>query len=477
MAEFAKSHGDVERLGGQCNGDDSENSCRDHRFHGFLLSAIIGTYGEARFGAVRRRTRLSAGQSRGTCFDNRRMMPMGARQRRPMKRNCDASRAAYGRALMAYRIHSILRLLALVAPTAIALAAAPEAQIPRLYANQTSFEATRHAALAIDDPIAVFAFVLGALPAQVRVYPTENYCYFSFVLNGTRYLGNIRLAAAERDSGKLRFEYYQETSARAGQGKAFHAILDSSHGVTVERTAPLTYRVTLAAKSVIFALEDLSGVQPPANAVGPHEKFLGPIIDESGMRFYLVYNSRLKLFHYVLDENSAGPDELVESERTERLLVGRRTGFAFYRDRRLDRRILIGVREGDSRLNTYFDGPFDQLPENFIKGESLRGAIIDSDPAVSSEIDRFGNFVDGSGRYLIHPYILYRTLNDLYAVHRCASHSDRAAAYYKCLASNVDGRGGVKGRPIHQERAVRLKGESEIRSYQHRRHTRQRRPL
>lgn len=188
---------------------------------------------------------------------------------------------------MAYRIRSIVRLLSLVASTAIAPASAQNAQLPRLYANETMIEdATRHTTLAIDDPLAVFAFVLGALPARVRVYPTENYYYFSFILSGTRYLGNIRLAAAERDSGKLRFEYYQETSAGTGQGKAVHAILDSSQGVAVARLAPLTYRVTQGPKSVIFALEDLSGVRPPPNAIGPHEAFLGPIIDESGLRFF-----------------------------------------------------------------------------------------------------------------------------------------------------------------------------------------------
>jgi hypothetical protein len=379
---------------------------------------------------------------------------------------------------MAYPIQSVVRLLPLFASTAIAPAWAQNAQFPRLYPNETTIEdATRQATLAIDDPLAVFAFVLGALPAQVRVYPTENYYYFSFVLNGTRYLGNIRLAAAERDSGTLRFEYYQETRAGTGRGKAVHAILDSSQGVAVARFAPLTYRVTQGSKSVIFALEDLSGVRPPPNAIGPHEEFLGPIIDESGLRFFLIYNSRLKLFFFIFDENSAGADELVGSKRADRLFIGRRTGFAFYRDRWLDRRILIGVREGDSSLNTYFDGPFDQLPENFIKGESLRGAIIDFDPTVRGEIDRFGNFLDGSGRYLIHPYIRYRTPNELYVVHRCASRSERAATYYKCLARNDDGRGGAVGRPLRQKRAVRLRREMRDIRYQQRRHTRQRRPL
>jgi len=346
-------------------------------------------------------------------------------------------------------------LFALTAQAALELTAAQDAQLPRLYTNEIAIEdATRRTALGIDDPVATFAFIFGALPDRVRVYPTENYFYFSFFHNGTRYAGNIRLAAADRDNGKLHFEYYQDVVEWMGEGRAHHAVLDASQGVTVERVERLIYRVSRESRSVIFALEDLSGVKPPANALGPHEEFIGPVADESAIRFFLVYNWRLKIFHYVLDETSAVADELVRAKGTDRILIGRRTSFAFYRDHRLDRRILIGVYEGNSRRNTYFDGPFDQLPENFIEGEKLRHAIVDSDPHVKGEIDRFGNFLDGSGRYLIHPYILYRTQDDLYAVHKCAAGKRNTAIYYKCLASNTDGRGGLKGYPIPNKKAA-----------------------
>jgi hypothetical protein len=32
---------------------------------------------------------------------------------------------------------------------------------------------------------------------------------------------------------------------------------------------------------------------------------------------------------------------------------------------------MIGAFEGNMRANNYFDGPFDQLPDNFIEGETL----------------------------------------------------------------------------------------------------------
>ena len=101
------------------------------------------------------------------------------------------------------------------------------------------------------------------------------------------------------------------------------------------------------------------------------------------------------------------------------MLVGKRTGFAFYND--TSRRIMVGVDERNSHLNSYFDGPFDQLPDNFIEGEALRNAILAATPEVKGKIDRFGYFQDGSGRFLIHPYLIYRTESDLSIFHRCVT--------------------------------------------------------
>ena len=51
------------------------------------------------------------------------------------------------------------------------------------------------------------------------------------------------------------------------------------------------------------------------------------------------------------------------------------------------------------RANNYFDGPFDQLPDNFIEGEALREAILAVRPQLKGEIDRFGASPDGSIRF------------------------------------------------------------------------------
>jgi hypothetical protein len=307
-----------------------------------------------------------------------------------------------------------------VALLAAGLTAASAQDRIHLHTNETEIgEVLRDGGVAIDDPLAVFGVVLKNLPERVQVYPTENYFYFHFTQKGAVYAGNIRLAAADRDQGKVNFAYNERPADWNADPKNHHAVLGAEQGVTVEKAGALAYRVTHAGKTVTFALNDLSGVKPPPDTMRADETFLGPVFDESGIRFFLVFNSRLKLFHFILDETTPVAEQFVTPKGGGPIQVGRRTGFAFYP---FDgRKILIGVNERESRLNTYLDGPFDQLPENFIEGEALREAILAADPGVKGKIDRLGNFSDGSGRYLIHPYMLYRQVADLAVFQRCVT--------------------------------------------------------
>src|ERR1051325_5750490 len=94
---------------------------------------------------------------------------------------------------------------------AAGIACAESGSPPRLYTNEAYIEeATAPPSLDMADPMAVFAFVLGNLRERVKVYPTENYYYFSFVHRHLRYAGNIRLDAVERDDGKVHFAYYED---------------------------------------------------------------------------------------------------------------------------------------------------------------------------------------------------------------------------------------------------------------------------
>jgi len=335
--------------------------------------------------------------------------------------------------------------IALLFAAAIALANAVAAQAqdaPTLQTNQAYVEElARPAALDMTDLMAVFGFVMSKLPERVKVYPTENYYYFGFFHNGIRYAGNIRLDASNRDDGKVVFAFFEDTSQWFEDAEVKYRILDASHGVSVEKVEPLVYRVSYQGKSVTFALNDLRGVKPPA--LGPDEIYLGPIFDESAIQFYLLFNKKLKVFHYVLNESGAVPEQFFSPGKRERMLVGKRTGFAFYKDHRMNRKILIGAFEGNMRANNYFDGPFDQLPDNFIEGEALRDAILAVRPQLKGQIDRFGASPDGSIRFDIGPYLPYNEVRDLNRIDVCAAKKQKRPDYYRCFVADDESGGMV----------------------------------
>lgn len=334
---------------------------------------------------------------------------------------------------------------AVVGVVALASQANAQDNPPSLQLHETEIgRVTGRAALDIMDPLAVFAFVLGRLPERVQVHPTENYYYFRFALNGVIYSGNIRLAASDRDQGKVHFAYGDLPTDHNPLPQVRHVLLDASHGVRVERLAPLSYHVAHAGKSVTFALNDLSQVKPPAGMLALDERYLGPIFDESAIRFFLVFNSRLKVFHYLLDDSAGVADAFVPAKPTDRITIGKRTGFAFYRDD-AGRHILIGVNRRNSVLNTYFDGPFDQLPDNFIEGDALRDAMVAVSPEVAGQIDRFGNFPNGENRYLIHPFWRYQRAAELAAFHRCVA---RVPAARRPLCFVIADGDATKARPL-----------------------------
>jgi hypothetical protein len=318
------------------------------------------------------------------------------------------------------------------------LAAAPAfaQEQPKLETNQSYLEElNRNAQAPLADKKEMLAFVLRTLPDRVKVYPTENYFYFSFFSGGVRHAGNIRLDASDRDKGRLHFAYYAEHGAWLPDSPVTYAVMDLADGVKVEKLERFLYRVSLGDRSVLFELNDLSQARPPEQALDPDERFIGPVFDESGTRFFLVYNEKLRLFHYILDETVPLADRLQRSKATDRIEIAARTGFAFYRDLKRERRILIGVFEDNVLANNYFDGPFDQLPDNFIEGDDLLKAILQVAPNLQGTVDRFGGSFDGSERFLIAPYMAYRQEEELLRAHRCATGPQgKSTRYYACFA-------------------------------------------
>ena len=134
-----------------------------------------------------------------------------------------------------------------------------------LHTNEAEIgEVLRDGGLAIDDPLAVFGAVLKNLPERAQVYPTENYFYFRFTHKAAVYAGNIRLAAADRDRGKVNFAYNEQPTDWNPNPKYRHAVLGAEQGVIVEQAAPLAYRIAHGGQDRL--LRPQRSVQGPAAA-------------------------------------------------------------------------------------------------------------------------------------------------------------------------------------------------------------------
>ena len=324
------------------------------------------------------------------------------------------------------------------------------AGLPRFETNQKLLEEIDRAnGLDINNTKAVFSYAFNSLPPDVRVYPTENYYYFSFYHGGIKFAGNMRLDAFDRDRGILHFAYFNAFTRWNEEMISNYKQLSKTDGVEIKKLGKLIYRVTFMDKSVVFHLNDLSDVKPPKGLVNDWEEYIGPVHDESGLQFYLLYNKNAKLFHYVLNRSVRVPDQFSVARSAADIKIGGRSGFAFYEDKFLDRMILIGVYEGNSMVNNYFDGPFDQLPDNFIKGDQLQKALIDETPELAGQIDRYGNTDAGKSRVLVAPYMYFSHESDLVVFSDCAGKADKdKTAYYACFkADNVTPSSAVPASP------------------------------
>ena len=153
------------------------------------------------------------------------------------------------------------------------------------------------------------------------------------------------------------------------------------------------------------------------------------------MQFFLVFNKTAKAFLYLLNETPK-VDRYEPSSVSRAVTVGNRTSFAFYKDKLLNRQILIGDFIGHTMLNDYFDGPFDQLPDNYVQGTAMLDAILEVDPGLRKENpDRYGADQTGEFRYGITSYKYYAHVNDLKPIVECAEKNSDPAVYYKCFNS------------------------------------------
>lgn len=297
---------------------------------------------------------------------------------------------------------------------ALGLSSAWGAPGPRLELHQALEEAWQARGLDLADSAAVLAWVFRQLPEEVRVYPTENYYYWRLAAGGREIRGNFRPASGLREKGQISFAYeewleFPDEALAKGRISAVR-LLGAAEGLRVTCPSPLTCDVTLAEKTVRFHLHALPQLPPAApGLLGPGERFIARTWDESGLPFFLCYETRDRCFFWVLNEEQPVAETFVEL--APGVALGRRSGFCFWTDpARAARKVLSAVREASILRNDSYDGPFDQLADNYAAQVPLRATIEDAFPSLKGQIDLYGYFTSGPDqgqRVALTSYLAY----------------------------------------------------------------------
>jgi len=294
----------------------------------------------------------------------------------------------------------------------------------------------------IDDPEEVFSYVFNSLCEEITIYPSENYYYYIFSINGRTFWSSFCLPADSRDRGVLSFGYIEKSNFFKGEDhKAAGGSKDFSpaDGMIIKKINPFKYSVTYNKKTIIINLHKLNLSPPSKIKFTEDEHLIGPNFDESGLQFYLVFNKKTNHFYWILNENEYVPENFDRDSCN--LFFGRRTGFAFFNDTLHSRKILIGADANNVLKNNWYDGPFDQLPDNHVKtGEiEIRKYIEAAYPADSGKIDRYGNFIDQEGvRVAIAPYYAYYSKEELIGyIRECIQEEKKFSEFLTCLTQQI----------------------------------------
>ncbi len=288
---------------------------------------------------------------------------------------------------------------------------------PGIIANEY-FIRSLYTDIDVKDPKAVFRYLYQQLDDDVTIFPSENIYYLKFTLLGKIYNGTITMYIDDREKGILGFGYVTREEFKSRQ-KYFPMLggcydFSKKDGLEMKYIDDFTYSVTYIGKTVVFHLFN-DGIKPPKKAkLRPDEIFVGPTFDESGLRFFLVFNKTISKLFWVLNEDEFVPETFYHV--SENVVIGDRTEFAFYNDKENNRKIMVGVEGENVMQNNWYDGPFDQLPDNYVKTGQLKvQEYLEAHyPYYKGKINKYGNFLKRKGsRVAVAPYIVYFSRDQL----------------------------------------------------------------
>ncbi len=147
----------------------------------------------------------------------------------------------------------------------------------------------------------------------------------------------------------------------------------------------------------------------------------------------------------LLHEDDFVPDTLEPLSTNPDIVIGERTGFAFFLDHPNNRKILIGVNGVNTKQNNWVDGPHDQMPDNYIYTGQIpnyQKYLEENYPNAAGKIDAYGHYIgqEDGARIAVGPYLVYFSALDLYnTVEACKPRANRIGNFYTCITQQVYG--------------------------------------
>ncbi|MFZ1560855.1 MAG: hypothetical protein WAT37_13060 [Saprospiraceae bacterium] len=274
--------------------------------------------------------------------------------------------------------------------------------------NQEYLESLNNRKIDFSDTLAVIKLILSNLNDTSIVYPSEGYYYFTFSNEGTLYVGN--LGFWEDAPSLVNFNISESNSINdettESEDFEFQHSIGNNDGAIISKNNNFV-QIQFENMSKVFKLhnEDENEFSRCVD-----EKLIGTCFDESGVKFFLIYNVTNKAFYYLLLDTHMV--DLIKVNHN--IYYDKRTLFAFYNDQICNRYILIGVSRINAESNNWFDGPFDQLPER-----NIIQADIDFDKMImerrsTESVDKVGNYINNpKARVALCSYIEYTNLSQL----------------------------------------------------------------
>jgi hypothetical protein len=186
-------------------------------------------------------------------------------------------------------------------------------------------------------------------------------------------------------------------------------------------------------KPVVFVLNPMVVASPIHARLSAGETVAASVFDESGLQFHLVFQQQPAHLFWILNQDLRVTEDF--DHVANDLVIGRRTRFAFYVDQPNNRWVLVGVDRRNSLENTWYDGPFDQLPNEAIAGKppGLRKYFERVYPGVRGQIDDYGRYrLLPDSDVAVMPWTLYDNVKDLAFIEKCKQ-TLTGPAFYGCI--------------------------------------------